>query len=80
MAARPGLYMQTHLAENREEIAAVSEQFPWSDSYTGVYDRFGLLGERAIFGHGIHLADAEIARLSTVCASRGWSWPRTASP
>lgn len=60
----PGVYMQTHLAENHAEIAAVHEQFPWSKSYTDVYDRFGLLGPRAIFGHGIHLSDAEIARLA----------------
>lgn len=60
----PGVYMQTHLAENHAEIAAVREQFPWSKSYTDVYDKFGLLGPRAIFGHGIHLSDAEIARLS----------------
>ena len=64
LGENPGVYMQTHLAENREEIAAVLGQFPWSDSYTGVYDRFGLLGPRSIFGHGIHLSDAEIARLS----------------
>ncbi len=60
----PGVYMQTHLAENHAEIAAIREQFPWSRSYTDVYDRFGLLGPRAIFGHGIHLSDEEIARLS----------------
>jgi len=60
----PGVYMQTHLAENHAEIAAVREQFPWSRSYTDIYDRFGLLGPRAIFGHGIHLSDEEIARLS----------------
>lgn len=60
----PGVYMQTHLAENHAEIAAVKEQFPWSKSYTDVYDRFGLLGRRSIFGHGIHLSDGEIARLS----------------
>ena len=60
----PGVYMQTHLAENQAEIAAIREQFPWSRSYTDVYDRFGLLGPRAIFGHGIHLSDEEIARLA----------------
>ena len=60
----PGVYMQTHLAENKAEIAAVREQFPWSRSYTEVYDKFGLLGPRAIFGHGIHLSDDEIARLA----------------
>jgi guanine deaminase len=64
MRKNPGVFMQTHLAENRAEIAAVREQFPWSRSYTDVYDKFGLLGPRAIFGHGIHLSDDEIARLS----------------
>jgi len=60
----PGVYMQTHLAENRAEIAAVKERFPWSQSYTDVYDRFGLLGSLSIFGHGVHLSDQEIARLA----------------
>jgi len=64
MRDHPGVFMQTHLAENRAEIAAVQAQFPWSRSYTDVYDKFGLLGPRAIFGHGIHLSDDEIARLS----------------
>jgi guanine deaminase len=64
MRGYPDIYMQTHLAENSAEIAAVAKQFPWSRSYTDVYDRFGLLGPRAIFGHGIHLSDGEIARLS----------------
>jgi guanine deaminase len=64
MRGYPDIYMQTHLAENSAEIAAVREQFPWSASYTDVYDKFGLLGPRAIFGHGIHLSDREIARLA----------------
>lgn len=64
MRGYPDIYMQTHLAENSAEIAAVAKQFPWSRSYTDVYDKFGLLGPRAIFGHGIHLSDGEIARLS----------------
>lgn len=64
MRGYPDIYMQTHLAENSAEIAAVAKQFPWSRSYTDVYDKFGLLGPRAIFGHGIHLSDEEIARLS----------------
>lgn len=69
MREHPGIYMQTHLAENHEEIAAVKAQFPWSESYTDVYDRFGLLGPRSIFGHGIHLDDAEIDRLSETRSS-----------
>jgi guanine deaminase len=64
LAEHPDLFMQTHLDENREEIATVRSLFPWSRHYADVYDRFGLLGPRALLGHCIHLEDAERARLS----------------
>jgi guanine deaminase len=60
----PDAYLQTHLAENREEIATVRKLFPGSRSYTDVYDRCGLLGPRSIFGHCLHLAEEELQRLS----------------
>jgi len=60
----PDAYLQTHLAENREEIATVRKLFPSARSYTDVYDRAGLLGPRSIFGHCLHLADEELRRLS----------------
>jgi guanine deaminase len=60
----PGAYLQTHLAENHEEIAKVRKLFPNAKSYTDVYDRCGLLGPRSIFGHCLHLADEERQRLS----------------
>jgi guanine deaminase len=60
----PDAYLQTHLAENGEEIATVRQLFPSARSYTDVYDRCGLLGPRSIFGHCLHLADEELQRLS----------------
>jgi guanine deaminase len=60
----PDCYVQTHLAENHDEIAAVRRLFPWAESYTHVYDRCGLLGPRSIFGHCLHLSQAERQRLS----------------
>ena len=60
----PDAYLQTHLAENREEIATVRKLFPSARSYADVYDRAGLLGPRSIFGHCLHLADEELRRLS----------------
>jgi guanine deaminase len=60
----PGCWMQTHLAENRAEILAVRQLFPWSRSYTDVYDHFGLLGPTSLFGHCIHLAAEERRRLA----------------
>jgi guanine deaminase len=62
--AHPGAYMQTHLAESAREIEAVKALFPWAKDYTDVYDRFGLVGPRSLFGHGIHLSERECARLS----------------
>jgi guanine deaminase len=55
--------MQTHLAENCDEIDTVKRLFPRDASYTAVYARFGLLGPRSLFGHCIHLDDAELALL-----------------
>jgi guanine deaminase len=60
----PDAYVQTHLCENDDEIAAVRRLFPSASSYTDIYDRFGLLGRRSLLGHCIHLEDEEIERLA----------------
>jgi guanine deaminase len=59
----PGLYMQTHLAENRAEVKWVHELFPDARSYLDVYERAGLLNARAVFAHGIWLDDDDRAVL-----------------
>ena len=64
MKEHPECYLQTHLSENEREIATVRELFPWAESYTAVYERFGLLGPHALFGHCIHLGDSERRLLS----------------
>ena len=63
-AEYPDTWVHTHLAENDEEIAAVRTQFPWSESYLGVYDRYGLVRERSVFAHCLHLGAAERDRLA----------------
>jgi len=45
--------------ENRGEIAWVRKLYPRARDYVDVYERYGLLGRRAIYGHGIHLAERE---------------------
>ncbi len=69
LATKYGAYIQTHLAENREEIEKVRNQFTWSQDYTEVYEKCGLLGPRTILGHCIHLNDRERAALATAGAS-----------
>jgi len=56
--------LQTHLAENLDEVAWVAELHPDDRSYLAVYDRLGLLGPRSIFGHCIHLDDADLTRMA----------------
>ncbi len=56
----PDCYMQTHVSENKGEIAWVKELFPERKSYLDVYDHHKLCGPRAVFGHGIYLDDEEM--------------------
>ncbi|SKA30596.1 guanine deaminase [Consotaella salsifontis] len=65
----PDLHVQTHLSENEGEIAFVREAFPWSKDYTEVYERYGLVREKALFGHCIHLSDRERTALAAGGAS-----------
>ena len=64
LKANPDMIMQTHLSENTEEIKMVAKRFPKARDYTDVYDSFGLLGKTSLFGHGIHLSEAEKSRLA----------------
>jgi len=63
-AAHPDCLMQTHLSEQAEEIAWVRDLFPEARDYLDVYERFGLIGRGALYGHCIHLEPRERARLA----------------
>ncbi|MBI4424627.1 MAG: guanine deaminase [Elusimicrobia bacterium] len=64
LARRRGAYLQTHLAENREELRVVARAFRGSPDYTSVYERAGLLGSRTILAHGVWLSRAEARTLA----------------
>ena len=66
--ADPTLYMQTHVAENRDEVRWVAELFPRSRSYLAVYDDAGLLHERSVLAHGIWLDADDRVRLAATGA------------
>ena len=59
----PLCLMQTHLSEKTDEIEWVRSLFPEARDYLDTYERYGLLGERAVYGHAIHLEGRERARL-----------------
>ncbi len=63
LAARTGAYWQTHVSEDRGEIAEVARLFPKARDYVDVYDRAGGLGERTVLAHAVHLSDRELGRL-----------------
>jgi guanine deaminase len=62
--ADPSLYVQTHVAENRDEVRWVAELFPEARSYLDVYSRAGLLHRRSVYAHGIWLDDGDRARMA----------------
>ncbi|GAD95749.1 chlorohydrolase family protein [Paecilomyces variotii No. 5] len=55
----PPLRIQTHISENKNEVALVKELFPDSTSYAGVYDQHGLMTPRTILAHAVHLTPEE---------------------
>ena len=62
-AEYPSTYIQTHLSENLGEIESVLSLCPGHADYLEVYERAGLLTDRSIFGHCVHLTDREYKRL-----------------
>lgn len=60
----PDVYMHTHISENLREVEWVKELFPNCSGYLDAYDQAGLVKERSVFAHGIHLTDSEFRRLS----------------
>lgn len=62
--AYPELHVQTHLSENRAECAFARELFPFAADYAAIYEHYGLMGPKSLFGHCIHLSEREIGALA----------------
>lgn len=58
----PDAYLQSHVSETRDEVAWAGQLFPERNGYLDIYAHYGLLGPRAVYGHGVHLTDSELAR------------------
>jgi guanine deaminase len=67
--AYPDTYVQTHVAENTDEVAWVKSLFPEARSYLDVYDKFGLLRKRSMYAHCIWLDDEDRARMADTGAA-----------
>src|SRR4028118_1255951 len=68
-AANPSCLMQTHLSEQVDEVAWVHALYPEARDYLDTYEQAGLLGERGLYGHAIHLEPREVDRLAEMGAS-----------
>lgn len=62
------LNIQTHISESRGEVEFVASLFH-KDTYSAVYDEAGLLTDKCVLAHGVHLTDADL----TLIKSRGSS-------
>lgn len=63
-AQYPSVYIHTHLSENKNEIEWVKSLFPEQDGYFDVYEHYGLVGNKSIFAHAIHLTEKEWSSFS----------------
>lgn len=63
------VWMQTHLAENPRELAQVARAFPEARDYLDVYDRFGLVTDRSVFAHCVHMSDRSLHRMAQAGAA-----------
>lgn len=59
----PKLHMQTHIAENRDEVKFIASLFPERKDFLDVYDHYGLVGRRAVLGHAIWFSESEFCRV-----------------
>lgn len=57
-------FVQTHLSENRDEIAFTKSLYPDAPDYLGVYEHYGLLHDRSLLGHSIHLEPREVEMMA----------------
>jgi len=74
LAARySDVWIQSHVAENKDEIAWARQLFPRSRSYLATYDDFGLMRDRSIYAHCIHFDDDDRALMRDTGAAAGVS-------
>ena len=57
----PDVWIQSHVAENKDEIAWAKQLYPTARSYLSVYEQFGLLRPRAVYAHCIHIDNEDRA-------------------
>lgn len=60
IAKKHNLLIQSHISENMKEIEFTKELYPDAVNYADVYRRNGVLTQKTIMAHCVHLEDAEL--------------------
>jgi guanine deaminase len=63
------VFLQTHVAENTDEVAWVKSLYPNARSYLDVYDHYGMLRPRSMYAHCVWLDDEDRARMAATGAA-----------
>lgn len=61
VATEHDCHIQTHMSENKNEIAFAQELFPASMNYAHIYEHMGLLTPKTILAHCIHMTEQKKA-------------------
>lgn len=64
LAEHEGVFLQTHLSENEAEVEKTRELFPEARDYLDIYERAGLVTERSVFAHALHMDRGAFKRLA----------------
>ncbi len=56
------VFVQSHIAENTDEVAWMRKLFPERRDYLDIYEHAGLTGRRSVLAHGIHLDEGAFCR------------------
>ncbi len=65
----PTVHVHTHMCENKDEIKYVGELFPEASDYLNVYEKYGLVGDKTILAHGVHMNTSMCKRIAAAGAS-----------
>lgn len=68
-AENPSVHVHTHMCENKDEIKYVGELFPDAKDYLDVYEKHGLVGDKTVLAHGVHMSTSMCKRISKAGAA-----------
>lgn len=64
LARELDLFVQTHVSEHPDEGRATLEVHDFASDYLGVYEAVGLVGDKTLLAHAIHLSASEWDRVA----------------